>query len=202
MAQMVRRSFISCNVGHLAGTWRGVVNETVEDDEVVMRDFFHFLANNLNWKQLGFTGVALALEVGETTGNIHVQGYVEHSQKRFTTLGKNLSMDPSAFSTVVDSKGAFAYCTGTGVHVDKVALERYQYGEFKLHGDTHKADLRMLVGLALDGAKPADLFREYPYAWCVHRDRLLKFYEDQLRWGKLGNRGEGEPPIKGFGGAE
>ena len=198
MSTMVRRSFISCNIGHLAGSWRKKLHATEEDDEVFMRDYFYWLTNNLNWKQLGFTGVALALELGETTGNIHVQGYVEHSQKRFTTLGKNLSMDPSAFSTVLDSKGAHAYCTGTGVHVNKEALDRYLFGEFRLHGDTQKADLKMLVGLALDGAQASDLFREYPYAWCVHRDRMLKFYEDKLRWGRVGKRSKDEPAISGF----
>ena len=199
MSTMVRRSFISCNIGHLAGSWRKKLHATEEDDEVFMRDYFYWLTNNLNWKQLGFTGVALALELGETTGNIHVQGYVEHSQKRFTTLGKNLSMDPSAFSTVLDSRGAHAYCTGTGVHVNKEALDRYLFGEFKLHGDTQKADLKMLVGLALDGARASDLFREYPYAWCVHRDRMMKFYEDKLRWGRAGKRSKDEPAISGFG---
>lgn len=199
MSSMVRRSFISCNIGHVAGPWRKKLHDTEEDDEVFMRDYFLWLTNNLNWSQLGFTGVALALELGETTGNIHVQGYVEHSQKRFTTLGKNLSMDPSAFSTVMDSKGAYAYCTGTGVHAHKEALDRYLFGEFKLHGDTQKADLKMLVGLALDGAQASDLFREYPYAWCVHRDRMLKFYEDSIRWGRVGKRPKDEPAISGFG---
>lgn len=199
MSKMVRRSFISCNLGHLAGAWRKKLLSNEEDDEVFMRDFFFFLSNNLNYRQLGFTGVALALELGETTGNIHVQGYVEHTQKRFTTLGKNLSMDPSAFSTVVDSKGAHAYCTGTGVHQGKIALARFEFGEFKLHGDTQKADLKMLVGLALDGAQASDLFREYPYAWCVHRDRMLKFYEDKLRWHRPSSpRPKGTPSKKGF----
>ena len=192
MAQMVRRSFCTIWPGHLTGDW---LSSDESDDESRLTGYYNFLVKNIIWKQMGFTGVALALERGDDNG-LHIQGYFEHSQKRWTTLGKHLSVQPTAFSTVVDSKGAFQYCTGTGVHTGKPALARFQYGEFKLHGDTAKADLRMLVGLALDGAKPQDLFREHPYAWCVHRDRMMKFYEDQLRWRVLGPR-QG-PPKVGF----
>jgi hypothetical protein len=170
--RMVRRSFISLHRGHLD------LHDKDEDPEVEMRGYFNLL-KQFDWKSLGFTGVALALERGTQTDRIHIQGYCEHSQMRFSTLGKKFSASPTAFSVVRDSRGAYDYCTGSGVHADKEGvLDRFVFGTFKLHGDTQKADLKMMVDLVLQGAKPHDLIRHYPYAWCVHRDRLMKFFDD------------------------
>ena len=177
---MVRRSFISLHIGHLLPPW----DEYEEDDDIQMKEYFNYLCTNMKWEQRGYTGVALALEAGEQHGRVHIQGYVEHSQKRFSTLGKDFSCRDTAFSVVQDSKGAYEYCTGTGVHAGKPAFARYEFGSFKLHGDTAKADLKMLVGLVLDGATPSAIFKAHPYAWCVHRDRLLKFYEDKAKYGR------------------
>lgn len=189
---MVRRSFWTIHAGHI----RRPVELEEEDDEVIVRDYFEFLTRNLDFKSLGFTGVALALERGDG-GTLHIQGYAEHSQKRFTTLGNNLNVQPSVFSVVVDSKGSHDYCRGLGAHANKKGvLHRWSFGEFKLHGDTHKADLKMLVGLVLDGATPRDIFSNHPYAWCVHRDRLLKFYEDKAIYEQKAPR-KG-PAVVGF----
>lgn len=190
---MVRRCFISLHVGHLLPPF----DESIEDDEVRLRSYFDFLTQYMKWSQRGYTGVALALERGEQ-GRIHIQGYAEHSQKRFSTLEKDFHARNTAFSVVQDSKGAYQYCTGTGVHAGKPALARWEFGDFKLHGDTMKADLKMLVGLVLDGATPQAIFREHPYAWCVHRDRLLKFYEDKAIYGRKAPPKKG-PSVVGFG---
>lgn len=194
---MVRRSFMTINVGHVISRGEYDGEEDIEDPQVFMRGYFAFL-RSLNWETLGFTGVALALEVGDT-GNWHIQGYAEHKQKRFTTLGKNLSCQPTAFRTVISSKDAYDYCTKKGVHANKPGVHGlFEWGEFKLHGDTLKADLKLLVGLALNGASPTQIFREYPYAWCVHRDRMLKFYEDIAIYAPKKPR-EG-PAVVGFSG--
>lgn len=197
---MVRRSFMSCNRGHVIqrGEYHG--EEDIEDDYVFMHGYFTFLTQSLDFEKNGFTGVALALEKG-STGNWHIQGYLEHKQMRFSTLGKKLSCQPTAFSTVIDSTGSYNYCTGKGVHANKEGVAgRFEWGEFKLHGDTMKADLKMMVGLVIDGATPKQLFFEYPYAWCVHRDRLLKFYEDKANYAPMEPR-KG-PTVVGFSGTE
>lgn len=169
-----------------------------EDDEVKLRSYWDFLTTNLNFASMGYTGVALALERG-AGGRLHIQGYAEHSQKRFTTLGKNFGVQPTVFSAVIDSKGSHDYCRGLGVHANKEGvLARWSFGEFKLHGDTHKADLKFMVGLVLDGATPRELFRSHPYAWCVHRDRLMKFYEDKAKYEQKAPR-KG-PAVKDFSG--
>ena len=170
---MVRRSFVTINVGNIKH-----IIEGEDDPQIIMTGYYEFLTKNLDWEAMGFTGVALALEQGDT-GNWHVQGYLEHKQMRFSTLGKKLNCQPTAFQTVIDSKGSYNYCTGKGVHKDKTGVfGRYEWGEFKLHGDTHSADLKMLVGLIIDGAKPADILKEYPYAYCVHRKRIWDLYLD------------------------
>ena len=87
---MIRRSFMSCNQGNLLPPWTDpdtVAAAAVEGPDVLMRRFFHFLIKNVDWKGRGYTGAVLALEMG-STGNYHIQGYMEHSQKRFSTLGK------------------------------------------------------------------------------------------------------------------
>lgn len=178
LAGHIRRCFISLHLGHLAadGIWLADDPES-GDQEVTMRSYFAWLAS-LDWKELGFSGVALALEPADTTGRIHVQGYCEHKQMRFATLGNKFRASAMAFNYVRSSKDAYCYCTGTGVHTDKPALERFLFGDFKLHGDTQKADLKFMVELVIGGASPTSLLREHPYAWCVHRDRLIKLYHD------------------------
>lgn len=192
---MVRRSFMTIHVGHLVDTPEELCEE---DDEVKLRSYWDYLTRNMDFKSMGYTAVALALEYG-AGGRLHIQGYAEHSQKRFTTLGKNFGVQPTVFSTVIDAKGSHDYCRGLGAHADKEGVvARWSFGEFKLHGDTQKADLKMMVGLILDGAKPRELFRSHPYAWCVHRDRLLKFYEDKAIYEQKAPR-KG-PAVVGFSG--
>lgn len=194
MSGHIRRCFISMHLGHLSGLGDWLPDDVEQSDqEVVMRAYFGWL-RSLDWPSLGFTGVALALEPADTTGRIHVQGYCEHKQMRFTTLGKKFRSSPMAFSYVRSSKDAFDYCTGQGVHRDKPALERFLFGDFKLHGDTQKADLKFMVELVLAGATPTTLLREQPYAWCVHRDRLIKLYQDLEQLEKRGRLDITRPP--------
>lgn len=183
---MLRRSAITIWPNNLQGKWREWIqdSEAVNDGhESLMRRYFDYLVKK-DWKKSKYTGVALALEVGEKNQGVHIQGYVESSQKRLTTFGKDFSVMSMCFEVVRSARGAYAYCTGTGVHQGKFALDRFQFGEFKLHGDDQKADLKMLVNLALEGCTASEIFHEYPYAWCVHRDRMLKFMEDMRAYRK------------------
>lgn len=172
MTIMVRRCFISCQAGH-------VQTHTAEwDAEQTIADCYNRLIS-LNWGELGFSGVALALEAGKVHGGIHIQGYVEHKQMRFSTLSSKLGIMPTAMSIVQNSKGSYEYCTGTGAHSGKEGvLRNFEWGSFKLHGDTQRADLKMMVDLVTQGATATSLCQEFPYAWCVHRDRLIKFMRD------------------------
>lgn len=164
---MLRRSFGTIHAGHLIdqeqdgleGYWTGVVLALQE-----LR---------------GFNAGAFALERGEDTGRLHIQFYIEHDRKRPETLATQMGLTTSAvFDVVRDAAGSWAYCTGTGAHSKKSAEKRHEFGTPKLHGDTQKADLRMMVGLVMDGIQPEDLIRTYPYAWAVHRQRLMAFYRD------------------------
>jgi len=194
--RMVRRSFLSLHRGHLDS------HESDEDPEVEMRGYFNLL-KQFDWKALGFSGVALALERGTETERIHIQGYLEHSQMRFSTLGKKFSASPTAFSVVRDSRGSYDYCTGSGVHAEKEGvIDRFVFGTFKLHGDTQKADLKMMVDLVLQGASAVQLIKHYPYAWCVHRDRLKKFIKDLRFVDAVESKDPGRVPMFGFGDEE
>jgi hypothetical protein len=177
---MLRRAFITIWPNNLQGKWRELIrdSEAVADNhETLMREYYNHLVK-MKWKDKKYTGVQIALEVGKKREGVHIQAYVENGQKRLSTYAKDFSCMETCFDVVRDAPGSYAYCSGTGVHQGKFALGRFTYGEFKLHGDSQKADLRMLVNLILEGASPRDIFLNYPYAWCVHRDRILKFQED------------------------
>lgn len=196
---MIRRCFGTIHQGHLGPQWDGLVRDSQaidSDGEVVMRQYFEFL-RKVDWQRKGYTGVVIALERGDKHGRVHIQFYAEHGQKRFRTLANDWDAMPTCFDIVRDSKGAYEYCAGVGRYEDKFALGRYTHGTFKLHGDTQKADLKMMIELVLGGSSPQELFREHPYAWCVHRDRLLKFYEDKRMYGEKTPRGA-KPAIDGF----
>ena len=198
---MIRRCFGTIHMGHLGPAWDDLVDQgrAINDmGESVMRMYFEFLTK-VDWTRKGYTGVQIALETGEQHGRVHIQFYAEHGQKRFRTLANDWDAMPTCFDIVRDSKGAYEYCSGTGRYEGKFALARYTHGTFKLHGDTQKADLKYMIELILGGSSPRELFREHPYAWCVHRDRLLKFYEDKQRYRELTPRGA-EPAVTGFDG--
>lgn len=130
----------------------------------------------------GYTAGAFALEEGSETKRKHIQFYIEHSRKRPATLASDFELLTGAvFDRVIDAKGSWDYCTGSGAHREKPALDRFQFGTPKLHGDTQRADLKMLVSLAMDGIQPEELLLAYPYAWAVHRQRMISFYRDWER---------------------
>lgn len=168
---MTRRSFGTIHAGHLP-----------EDGLDTLDDLFgHLMVALAGHKD--YTAGAFALEEGSATKRRHIQFYVEHSRKRPSTLAREFNVSTGAvFDRVRDAAGSWAYCTGTGAHADKEAIDRFQFGEPKLHGDTQRADLKLMVSLILDGLGPLDILAEYPYAYCVHRKRIWDLWRD-LQYG-------------------
>lgn len=123
---------------------------------------------------------AACLEIAPKTGNLHVHVYLEHKRKRLTTISKeNLLKGTNAIGVVKDAQGSWDYCAGLGIHVDKPAEARFTWGEPKLHGSIDKkADLKTMVQQIIDGASLTEVMKSNPYSWAVHRDRLVKFYND------------------------
>lgn len=152
-------------------------NLILEEHTKGIRRYFEELQSRLS-ADGRFTAGAFALEETQS-GNLHVQFYAEHSRMRPATLAAAFSVaNEAVFDVVRDAGGSWAYCTGTGTHEGKPALERFEFGTPKLHGDTQRADLKMLVGLVMDGAHPMSILREYPYAYTVHRRRLWDLWRD------------------------
>ena len=145
--------------------------------EVHLRNLFKYWKSKFNWKEHGYNAGAFALERGDT-GNLHIQFYFECEKKRFRTMSNDLNIQEFAFQRVRDAKGAWNYCTGEGAHEGKPAIDRFHFGEPKLHGDSSKADLRMMVNLIMEGVAISEIIKKHPYAWCVHRSRLMDFKRD------------------------
>ena len=177
---MLRRSFGTIHQGHIP-------KGTIED-------FFYGLKAKL--ERLGYLAGAFALEFTKE-GKKHIQFYCEHPRKRVTTLASDFGVTTEyVFDKVRDAPGSWAYCTGTGAHRDKPAIDRFNFGVPKLYGDTQRADLKLLIGLAMDGITPEELLRTYPYAWAVHRQRMLAFYRDWHDLQTSGLIGAASDPIQ------
>lgn len=175
---MVRRSFGTIHTGHLPEDF--LLSAEKDQPGIASIDaYFEMLKDGWDWE--GYTAGAFALEEGTEKKRRHIQFYVEHSRKRPSTLAKDFALTTGAvFDRVRNAKGSWDYCTGTGTHEDKPALDRFEFGTPKLHGDTQRADLKLMVGLVLDGHTPFDILKEYPYAYCVHRKRVWDFYLDLM----------------------
>jgi len=163
----LRRAFGTIHEGHCYEGWD-------------VPALFEFLSSHLPRDQ--FPAAALALEETEE-GNLHIQFYIECKPKRPSTLAKDfLVTTPAVFDIVRDASGSWDYCTGAGRHEGKPAFERVAWGTPVLYGGTARADLKILVDLIIGGSTLNDVMREYPYAYCVHRSRLLGFYTDWNEW--------------------
>lgn len=171
---MVRRSFGTIHAGHLPE----------EFAEKGIREFYYHLyyefTQHHELPRKGYTAGAFALEEGSETMRTHIQFYVEHSRKRPSTLAKDFGLTTGAvFDRVRDARGAWDYCTASGTHEGKEGvIDSFTFGTPKLHGDTQKADLKLMVSLILDGMSPAAILTEYPYAYTVHRRRIWNLYRD------------------------
>lgn len=181
MTLQLRRAFGTIHVGHLGPEWfEDDVPLDGEDHPAALglESYFLHLSNILPAHPDIFAG-AFALEEGAKHGRLHIQFYFECKPKRINTLANLFGLStPAVFDIVKDAAGAWEYCSGTGRHEDKEAEARFTFGTPKLAGSSAKADLKMLVDLVLAGDTLNEICKAYPYAWCVHRDRLLKFYRD------------------------
>lgn len=161
---MLRRSTGTIHEGHLP-------------DGVQMMDYWDLFCKTLPALE-GYNAGAYALELTKND-NLHIQFYIEHDRKRTSTLARDLGVSTEfVFDKVKSARGSWEYCTGTGKYAEKAAISRSSFGEPILYGDDQRADLQHLVSCIIDGATLNDIMKQYPYAWCVHRDRLIKFYND------------------------
>lgn len=165
--------------------WMNQLDErfaSMADNETAMRAYWSELEKLTSTSKFRaeYQSGALALEIAPKTGNLHVQGYLEHSRKRLTTISKDLQLNlTNAIGVVKDAQGSWNYCAGLGEYQDKLAEARITWGEPKLHGSSEKkADLKLMVNQIIDGATLTQVMKSNPYSWAVHRDRLVKFYND------------------------
>jgi len=164
MHLMLRRSTGTIHQGHML-------------DSIRIEDYYERLAKTLPLME-GYHSGAIALEM-TTKNNLHIQFYIEHDRKRTTTLAKDLEVSTEfVFSKVNHARGSWQYCTGTGKYAEKPSIARASFGDPILFGNDTRADLQHLVACIIDGASLTEIMKEYPYAWCVHRDRLVKFNAD------------------------
>lgn len=172
----LRRAFGTIHAGHLGPEWFELAPGHQSRSGLEL--YFDHLSKLIPANPDIFAG-AFALEEGSDTGTLHIQFYFECKPKRLNTMANLFQLSTGAvFDIVRDAAGAWEYCSGTGRHEDKPALARFVFGTPKLAGSSAKADLKMLVDLVLSGDTLNEICKAYPYAWCVHRDRLVKFYRD------------------------
>ena len=167
----LRRCFITIHWKHLQS------NQIEEDCEENWRIIFKQICDKVV-RSDDYEAGALALEMGDELGRIHIQAYLEHKPKRLQTLANDLGVMKTCFDIVKDAKGSWDYCSGTGKHEGKFAFERFTFGEPKLYGSKEKVELNDLVNLIISGVEMRAIMVRHPYAYCVHRDRLRKFSED------------------------
>jgi len=173
MAMQLRRCFGTIHFGHLSERYDELI--TGENSESMILVLEKLIANLDD----AYTAGAFAVEAGEVAGRIHIQFYVEHKPKRLSTLAKDFGVTTNACFDVVKSAGhAWDYCAGLGDHASKQAFKRLTFGEPKLSGTLAKVALNDLVNLIISGITLKEIMKAHPYAYCVHRDRLRKFYED------------------------
>ena len=160
---MLRRSFGTIHEGHVPPTWD-------------VQGLFEYLTTHLPVDE--YHAGAMALEETQE-GNLHIQFYVEHKRKRTATLARDFLVTTEAvFDIVRDAEGSWNYCAGLGKHKDKPALARHTWGTPILYGGSASSDLKTLVDLVIEGSSLDQIMIAYPYAYCVHRARLVAFAQD------------------------
>lgn len=149
---------------------------------------------------------AFALEVGEKTKRTHIQFYVEFNDRLRTSTLRGLfdlalPKHEAAFNRVYHAQGSWDYCSGTGRYSGKEAIGRVVFGDPKLYGAEKHPSLADMVEMVIDGNNLDSIMRHSPYAWAVHRHRIVQFYTD---WHHI-SRKEGTDDIsniermRGFG---
>lgn len=131
------------------------------------------------------TAGAFALERGEKTGRVHIQFYIEFRDRlRTQTLRSIFDLfEPKheqAFRRVINAQGSWNYCVGEGPrYQDKDAIDRYQFGNPILYGSSDgPGKLQDLVNMVIEGDSLTTIMKADPYAWAVHRTRIVPFFHD------------------------
>lgn len=169
----LKRCFLSIHQGMLSPPLN-----SEQCNETAMRLYWDELKKAIGQHPEYHAG-ALALEIAPKTGTLHIQGYLEHSRKRVSTIASDLLCDlTNGIMVVKDAQGSWNYCAGLGEYADKKAIYRRVWGEPKLHGSADNNDLKTLIQQVIDGASLNDIMKSNPYAWAVHRDRVMKFHDD------------------------
>ncbi len=145
--------------------------------ESTMTVYFEELKSK-DWSK--YRAGAFALEVGDKTARVHIQFYVERRRPvSFTTYGREFGCMEHSHQTVRHPKGSWDYCTGQGVHEGKFAIDRFQFGEPVLYGNTEDShSLKWCVEQIISGDHPASILRRNPYAWAVHSTRIWQLWSD------------------------
>ncbi|AXH79376.1 MAG: replication-associated protein [Circular genetic element sp.] len=186
----LKRCFITIHYAHLEAPGG---NDSEENWRIIFKEICDKVSRNDSYE-----AGALALEMGEKLGRIHIQGYLEHKPKRLQTLANDLGVMKTCFDIVKDAKGSWDYCSGLGKHEGKFAFDRFTFGEPKLYGSKEKVELNDLVNLVISGCELREIMVQHPYAYCVHRDRLRKFSDDWSNRQPRKSRKIDDPLIKGF----
>lgn len=139
----------------------GTIHEAHCIDGWDVASVYEYLKHHLP-AMAGYESGAVALELTEND-NLHIQLYFECSPKRLSTMKHDfLTRHETCFEIVKDAEGSWAYCTGTGAHENKPALDRFEFGTPKLYGGTARADLKSLVDLVISGASLAEIMKGNP----------------------------------------
>ena len=134
----LRRCFITIHHAHLDHE----LYKNLGDDEAAWTLIFDTMNRRIA-KMPGIEAAAMALEMGEQLGRIHIQGYMEHKPKRLKTLASALGVMTTCFDIVKDAKGSWDYCSGINAHEGKFAFKRWTIGKPKLHGSLEKIVLSL-----------------------------------------------------------
>ena len=148
-------------------------------NHLTVEEYFYDLVERILPSSKWIHAGAFALEICPTTKKPHVQFYMENDRKRPRTQAKLLELsNPQVFRIVRRPASSWDYCTGQGRHEGKPALDRFSFGEPLLTETGDKADLKMLVGLIVEGTSPQEILKEHPYAYTVHRRRIWDLWFD------------------------
>lgn len=126
---------------------------------------------------------AFALEIGSKTNRLHIQFYIEFSDRLRTQTLRNifdlhLPKHEACFRRVMDAQGSWDYCSGTGRYSDKDNEDTHVFGDPKLFGESKSANLRQMVQMVIEGDTLLEIMKADPYAWTVHRHRIVQFWHD------------------------
>jgi hypothetical protein len=97
----LRRCFITIHWKHLQASSSLPEEDCEENWRIIFKQISDKVARDDSYE-----AGALALEMGEKLGRIHIQGYLEHKPKRLQTLANDLGVMKTCFDIVKDASGS------------------------------------------------------------------------------------------------